>query len=114
MTCKDCIHFGICKKGFPWADGKGGGWCDDFKDKSRIVELPCKVGDTLYDIYESVANGNTHIRELKVKDIHIRLDLRDKMWLSVCGYFFGFEEFGKTVFLTREEAEESLRKKVQK
>ena len=28
--CKDCIHFGICKKGFPFADGKGGGWCEDF------------------------------------------------------------------------------------
>ena len=28
--CKGCIHFGICQKGFPWADGKGGGWCEDF------------------------------------------------------------------------------------
>ena len=38
-TCKDCIHFGICKKGFPWADGKGGGWCEDFKDKASFVEI---------------------------------------------------------------------------
>lgn len=28
--CKECLHFGICKKGFPFADGKGGGWCEDF------------------------------------------------------------------------------------
>ena len=40
---KDCIHFGICKKGFPWADGKGGGWCEDFKDKENFVEVvKCK------------------------------------------------------------------------
>ena len=37
--CKDCIHFGICKKGFPWADGKGGGWCEDFKSKADLVEV---------------------------------------------------------------------------
>lgn len=28
--CEECVHFGICKKGFPFADGKGGGWCEDF------------------------------------------------------------------------------------
>lgn len=38
-SCKDCIHFGICKKGFPWADGKGGGWCEDFKSKVDHVEV---------------------------------------------------------------------------
>lgn len=37
--CKDCIHFGICKKGFPFADGKGGGWCEDFKRKANYVEV---------------------------------------------------------------------------
>lgn len=40
-TCKDCVHFGICKKGFPWADGKGGGWCEDFKNKSDYVKREC-------------------------------------------------------------------------
>lgn len=37
--CKDCVHFGICKKGFPFADGKGGGWCEDFKSKSDCVPV---------------------------------------------------------------------------
>lgn len=37
--CKDCVHFGICKKGFPWADGKGGGWCEDFKNKANVIEV---------------------------------------------------------------------------
>lgn len=37
--CKNCIHFGICKKGFPWSDGKGDGWCEDFKNKANFVEV---------------------------------------------------------------------------
>ena len=37
--CKDCVHFGICKKGFPFADGKGGGWCEDFIRKADYVEV---------------------------------------------------------------------------
>lgn len=40
--CKDCVHFGICKKGFPWADGKGGGWCEDFKSTDLVEVVRCK------------------------------------------------------------------------
>lgn len=48
-TCKDCLHFGICKKGFPFADGKGGGWCEDFKDKTDFVNVVlCKECKHLY------------------------------------------------------------------
>lgn len=43
MTCKECIHFGICPKGFPWADGKGGGWCEDFKNKVEIERLEIEL-----------------------------------------------------------------------
>ncbi len=53
-TCKDCIRYEVCK----YKDEKvslGTKTCelvaDDFKcfkDKSRIVELPCKVGDTVW------------------------------------------------------------------
>lgn len=112
MTCKNCYHYEVCLLG---ACVKGAtGTCLNYKDKSRIVELPCKVGDTIYDIYECVANGNTHIRELKVKDINIRLDLRNRVWLIVCGYYFDCADFGKKVFLTRKEAEEALRKEREK
>lgn len=50
MSCKECIHFGICKRGFPWADGKGGGWCEDFKNKALLIKVPCNVGDKVYVI----------------------------------------------------------------
>lgn len=41
MTCKDCIHYALCK----FMDGE---ICNHFKDKSLIIELPCKVGDVVY------------------------------------------------------------------
>ena len=78
--------------------------------EGRVVVLPCKVGDTLYDIYEAMGNGTGEIRELKVTDIHIHLDKRSKEWLIAGGYYFSLSDFGKTVFLTREDAEAALRR----
>lgn len=65
MSCKECIHFGICKRGFPWADGGGGGWCEDFKNKARLIEVPCNVGDKVY-----VLRDNTY-QEAVVLSIHL-------------------------------------------
>ena len=78
--------------------------------EGRCVVLPCKVGDTLYDIYEAMGNGTGEIRELKVNDIRIHLDKRRKEWLIAGGYYFSLSDFGKTVFLTRAEAEAALRR----
>ena len=41
MTCKDCIYYDVC-------DDYILTFCRGFKDKSRFIELPCKVGDTVY------------------------------------------------------------------
>ena len=46
MTCKDCIHYEeVCEYNNAALDDKP---CAAFKDRSRFVELPCKVGDTLF------------------------------------------------------------------
>lgn len=51
MTCKDCIHYDVCNM----YDGSYisvhlDHTCEHFKDKSLIVELPCKMGDAAYYI----------------------------------------------------------------
>lgn len=44
MACEDCIHYDVC--GFnEYKDFNE--ICSFFKDKSRIIELPCKVGKEL-------------------------------------------------------------------
>ena len=46
MTCKDCIHCNVCAINGTDVDNttlKKELCCGEFKDKLRIIELPCKV-----------------------------------------------------------------------
>lgn len=58
MTCKDCIHYDVCEdyKRNICTECNGRhekfcmnyGICGYFESKSQYIELPCKVGDTVY------------------------------------------------------------------
>lgn len=75
----------------------------------RVVMLPCKVGDRLYEV-----TGRKTISVYKVRAIRVELfglfiewDIVEGfVWQSLSGINAG--EIGKTVFLTREEAEKAL------
>lgn len=75
----------------------------------RVVVLPCKVGDKLYEV-----TGRKTISVYRVKAIRVELfvlfiewDIEEGfVWQSLEGV--STEEIGKTVFLTREEAEKAL------
>ena len=75
----------------------------------RVVVLPCKVGDTLYEV-----TGRKTISEYRVKAIRVELFCvfieweieKGFVWQSLAG--ITQNEIGKTVFLTREEAEAAL------
>ena len=60
----------------------------------RCVVLPCKVGDTLYEPY---VDGTD---QAEVNEIAIEICTRMGVYNQ--------EDFGKTVFLTREAAEKAL------
>ena len=74
------------------------------------VILPCKIGDTLYDIYEAVNNGGDSIQEYRVKELRFQIDKRGRVSMTVDGVLIMLDDFNKTVFLTREEAETALTK----
>ena len=75
----------------------------------RLVVLPCKVGDRLYEV-----TGRKTISVYKVRAIRVELfglfiewDIVEGfVWQSLSGINAG--EIGKTVFLNREEAEKAL------
>lgn len=75
----------------------------------RVVMLPCKVGDRLYEV-----TGRKTISVYKVRAIRVELfglfiewDIVEGfVWQSLSSISAG--EIGKTVFLTREEAEKAL------
>lgn len=81
----------------------------DADKDGRLVVLPCKVGDGLYEV-----TGRKTISVYKVRAIRVELfglfiewDIEEGfVWQSLAGINAG--EIGKTVFLTREEAEKAL------
>lgn len=117
MTCKDCIHYEAHKHFFASEDyekdfddyfngDKVEYECPEFLDRSKWAHLPCKVGDTVYcfaPCFDEERQPKIQVTETKVVDI--------KTIATVPGMEFDIDKIGKTVFLTRDEAEKELEKR---
>ena len=79
----------------------------------RCIVLPCKVGDTVYEINRifDLDNG-AHDEIVPKKIIGYGGNALNKVWLTISGDYCNFSafpsEFGKTIFSTREEAERAM------
>lgn len=79
----------------------------------RVVVLPCKVGDTVYMIERIFDIDNGICDEICARKVigHGGNNL-NQLWLvgsgGICNAYIFVSEFGKTVFLTREEAERAI------
>lgn len=123
-TCKDCVHFEACKHiyeihGDRLSEESYG--CDQFSNRSRFVVLPCKVGDTAW-IVVRYKNGGGHFYTGIVTGLHVT-DRKTiyKLQCKRINYIvirfvqtdslkrINFNEIGKTVFFTKEEAEQALK-----
>lgn len=78
---------------------------EDLEEQGLLLRLPCKVGTEVYnitwwdDVQEKVVvKGKTYCRT-----VH-----KHKVTKSTFSYF-DIDEFGKTIFLTKEEAEAKLK-----
>ncbi len=88
--CEKCVHRNVCAFYEPDEECVA---CNHFDDKSRFVEPPCKVGDTVYQI------DAERVYEYKVTNI-----VYDTPTIS-----FDKRAIGNgSLFLTREEAEAAL------
>ena len=79
----------------------------DLEEQGLLVRLPCKVGDTVY-----VPTRN-FISELRIIMIAVNMYGAYFRWMLNSGIYpkldgFSRSELGKTVFLTRKEAEKKL------
>lgn len=82
------------------------------EEEERLVVLPCKSGKDLFGIYNgTIVEGYADGYLLEKTSVHSDADhwiwLQDKN--SKNYWKIAFAEIGKTVFLTREEAEKALR-----
>lgn len=120
MTCKDCYHFDVCnlilKNALSCDNNDCSQECPLFKDKSRIVELPCKVGDTLYT---NMSVSGWYLRDkdrpYPVKVVFVGINGVDNLYNTEYSegkmWQFRGSDIGKTVFLTKEAAEQALRER---
>lgn len=120
-TCKNCIHCEACEAVLDAAalfsdeieEMLSAIMCPNFADKTRFVELPCKVGDVVWYL-----NPVHEICEALVENVEFNIHTNPQTWISVkyCSEWFGEHRrkgridmlLNKTVFLTREEAEAAI------
>ena len=87
---------------------------EQLEEQGLLLKLPCRVGDIIYEVDESILLDNV-IEPIECKVNYIIFKSSIHMGVEVIkghgvgsSYNFEIEDFGKTVFLTKEEAEKAL------
>ena len=106
-TCKDCLHYKVCQYHIDEETTMTTYECDDFADSSEWVNLPCKVGDTVHIIGEYRGLYEAKVRVFFVNENSVEMIRTTKCDIPI-------EELGKTLFLTKEEAEKALEERKEK
>jgi hypothetical protein len=108
--CENCIHNVICSADAYFKSIEDcEKHCCHFKDKSLFVELPMVLGQICYAPY----NYKNEVEECRVSSLTQKADGSWKIRLTHNHSVFEIrvDEIGKTVFLTKEEAEKALKEK---
>ena len=101
MSCKDCIHNDICEKLRP-IEYCMDITCSHFKSKANFVELPCKVGDTVYKIVK-FCEKNTGLIEFYRPSIEFEEDcpyLEPQSWYDDCDRCTAVEDYDESCYCT--------------
>ncbi len=90
---------------------------EDLEEQGKLLKLPCAVGDMVYHLC-AFSSGESEIIEMKVCCVEPCGAIRNhkgicEVWnvYAEADYtkaYFKFFDFGKTVFLTRPDAERAL------
>ena len=105
--CENCYHYEAClyflAKENKILNNSEGFVCEHYKDKSLIVELPCRIGDTVYIlIEESEKFDGSYVKEEKIAEI----STAGRIWTDDC--YYDSNDIGKILFISCEEAERAL------
>lgn len=82
---------------------------EDLEEQGLLLRLPCKVGDVVYKINKASKKIESYIVikfDIEKSDTNT---FTMQIWFENYTYCF-FSHFGKTVFPTKAEAEEALKK----
>ena len=107
-TCKDCLHSGICAiqlephyvldraQKLMRESNNVEHECLSFKDRSRFVELPCRVGDKVY--------CGSFGKLMEDEIICITIDVNETRVVLKRGISYDIDKINQMFFLTREQA----------
>ena len=125
MTCKDCIHYEACEAtrneiigmsekiieglvrqshSLVYDESRKANFCNYFKDRSKFIELPCKVGDTFYGFLNGFAE------KFKCFKLSYSYDKNNEVQIILETLIGDKYIFGESAFLTKEEAEQALKR----
>lgn len=84
---------------------------EDLEEQGLLARLSCKVGTEVF----AILSRDSHYTKCQIKKIEIRPTIFGKICYFAepvaqmgCNFRYFDNEFGKTIFLTREEAEKKL------
>lgn len=100
--CVDCEHLNV---GYPHCMGVH--FADHLIENGVIVP-PCKVGDRIYAIFTSGGKIKSYIETYGDRITQIKINRGGYHFKCWWGYFH-LSDIGKTVFLTKAEAEQKLK-----
>lgn len=94
-VCTDCIHNKICNRAIDYENLSLG--CNTFVDINCVIKLPCKIGTKIFAIVTK------------------KKATKDETYRYIQSYYLTYsnierviKNFGKTIFLTKDDAEEAL------
>ena len=73
---------------------------EDLEEQNRLIKLPCAVGDKVFIIVGKDISKQT-VKKIIIREDSVIIEANKRIFNKIC--------FGKTVFLTREEAEAALK-----
>ena len=79
---------------------------EDMEEQGLLIRLPCKVGSMIYR-FQRYFDDATLTSKIKIKPCEVE-SVSIEGLMTTDHVFLLFSDFGKTVFLTREEAEKAL------
>ena len=93
VKCTDCVRESIA----------------DYLLANGVIVLPFKIGQSVYDISEFM-NGSyaPEMYEMKGNELNIELNKAGEYIFTYDGMYIYPEDMGRSVFLTKEEAEKAL------
>ena len=102
--CDNCeIMTSICEKL---------GKYEDLEEQGRLIKLPCKVGDVVYFAHhDRVISSEVLSAKYHAEAENHGVFIRERLTIDVEGVSaeIDFGDIGKTVFLTKSEAEQKLK-----